>query len=199
MAGAAVVMLTSAGQSGDAARCREVGIAAYLPKPVSRSELHAAILMALGLESAENDQRALVTRHSLRETRQTDRILLVEDNVVNQLVAVRLLEKRGHTVVVATNGLQALTILDQAGDGGFGCVLMDLQMPEMGGFECTRIIRKREQVSGSHLPIIAMTAHAMKGDDASCLAAGMDAYLSKPIQPDDLFDMIERHLGASGK
>jgi two-component system, sensor histidine kinase and response regulator len=197
MAGAAVVMLTSAGQPGDAARCRELGIAAYLPKPVRRSELHAAIMVALGIKSAERE-RALVTRHSLREARQTGRVLLVEDNVVNQLVARRLLEKRGHTVVVANNGQEALVILDDATTGAFGCVLMDVQMPEMGGFECTAIIREREHVSGVHLPIIAMTAHAMKGDDLRCLAAGMDAYLSKPIQPDELFEVIERHLAASG-
>ncbi|MEO5739617.1 MAG: response regulator, partial [Vicinamibacterales bacterium] len=158
-AGAAVVMLTSAGQPGDAARCRELGIAAYLPKPVRRSELHAAIVLALGAQPAAK-QRSLVTRHSLRETRQTGRVLLVEDNAVNQLVARRLLEKRGHTVVSATNGQEALAILDQAGAAQFGCVLMDVQMPEMGGFECTALIREREHVNGCYLPIIAMTAHA---------------------------------------
>jgi len=197
MAGVAVVMLTSAGQPGDAARCRELGIAAYLPKPVRRSELHAAIMAGLGLKSAERVQRALVTRHSLREARQTGRVLLVEDNAVNQLVARRLLEKRGHTVVVANNGHEALAILDESTAGTFGCVLMDVQMPEMGGFDCTAIIREREHVSGFHLPIIAMTAHAMKGDDLRCLAAGMDAYLSKPIEAAALFDVVERHLGPS--
>ena len=106
-------------------------------------------------------------------------------------MARRLLEKRGHTVVVANNGREALAILDEAAFAGFGCVLMDVQMPEMDGFECTAIIREREQMTGCHLPIIAMTAHAMKGDEARCLAAGMDAYLSKPIQPDELFDVIE--------
>jgi CheY-like chemotaxis protein len=194
IAGATVVMLTSAGQPGDAARCRELGIAAYLPKPVKRSELRDAILLALGVQSTKRDRPALVTRHSLREGRQTGRILLVEDNRVNQLLARRLLENHGHTVVVANNGREALAILDQATSVGFGCVLMDVQMPEMDGFECTAIIREREQISGSHLPIIAMTAHAMKGDEARCLAAGMDAYLSKPIQPDELFELAERHL-----
>ena len=186
-------MLTSAGQPGDAARCRELGVAAYLTKPIKRSELRGAILLALGVQPAERDRPALVTRHSLREARQTGRILLVEDNSVNQLVARRLLEKRGHTVVVANNGREALAILDDAAFAGFDCVLMDVQMPEMDGFECTAIIREREQATGSHLPIVAMTAHAMKGDEARCLAAGMDAYLSKPIQPDELFDVIERH------
>jgi two-component system sensor histidine kinase/response regulator len=197
IAGVAVVMLTSVGQPGDAARCRELGVAAYLTKPVKPSELRGAILLALGVRFPERDQPALVTRHSLREARQNGRILLVEDNRINQLVARRLLEKRGHTVVVANNGREALAILDEAAFAGFECVLMDVQMPEMGGFECTAIIREKERLTGFRLPIIAMTAHAMKGDEARCLAAGMDAYLSKPIQPDELFDQIERHLGAS--
>ena len=196
-AGAAVVLLASAGKPGDAARCRVLGVAAYLAKPIKRSELHGAILLALGVQSADRDRSALVTRHSLREARQTGRILLVEDNRVNQLVARRLLEKRGHTVVVANNGREALAILDEAACVGFGCVLMDVQMPEMDGFECTGIIREREQTTGCRLPIIAMTAHVMQGDEARCLAAGMDAYLSKPIQPEELFDVIERHLGVS--
>jgi two-component system, sensor histidine kinase and response regulator len=195
IAAAAVVMLTSAGQPGDAARCRQLGVAAYLTKPIKRSELRGAILSALNGQSAGRDR--LVTRHSLREARRTGRILLVEDNVVNQMVASRLLEKRGHTVVVANNGREALAILDQQALVGFGCVLMDVQMPEMDGFECTTIIRDRERMTGSRLPIIAMTAHAMKGDDARCLAAGMDGYLSKPIDPDQLFDVIEGHLGVS--
>jgi signal transduction histidine kinase/CheY-like chemotaxis protein len=198
-AGAAIVMLTSAGQPGDAARCRELGVAAYLTKPIKRSELRGAILQALGFQlSAEQDRPSLVTRHSLRAARQPGRILLVEDNSVNQLVARRLLEKRGHTVVVANNGREALVVLADAAADGFGCVLMDVQMPEMDGFECTAIIRAREVGTRRHVPIIAMTAHAMKGDEARCLAAGMDGYLSKPIQPDELFDLIERHLGVAG-
>ena len=196
LAAAKIVMLTSSGRLGDAARCRELGIAAYLQKPIKRSELRDAILLALG-GKAETDRPSLVTRHSLREARQTGRILLVEDNGVNQLVARRLLERRGHAVVVANNGREALAILGESSFAGFGCVLMDVQMPEMGGFECTAIIREREQVTRCHLPIIAMTAHAMKGDEARCLAAGMDAYLSKPIQPDELFDLVEGQLVAS--
>jgi two-component system, sensor histidine kinase and response regulator len=172
-------------------------VAAYLTKPIKRSDLRAAIVLALAGLAAEQDSRALVTRHSLREARQPGRILLVEDNRVNQMVASRLLEKRGHTVVVANNGRQALGFLEDAASAGFGCVLMDVQMPDMGGFECTRLIREREQMTGLHLPIIAMTAHAMKGDDGRCLAAGMDGYLSKPIEPDELFDIVERHLETS--
>jgi two-component system sensor histidine kinase/response regulator len=197
IAGATVVMLTSGGRPGDAARCRELGIAAYLPKPIKRPELRSAVLLALSRRSAERDRPAMVTRHSLRESRQPGRILLVEDSKVNQMVARQLLENRGHTVVVANNGLEALAILDDAACVGFGCVLMDVQMPEMGGFECTAIIREKEQITGLHLPIIAMTAHAMKGDDARCMAAGMDAYLSKPVQRDALLELVERHLGVS--
>ena len=197
IANATLVMLTSAGQPGDAARCRALGVAAYLTKPVKRAELRDAILSALAHKPAERDRPPLVTRHSLREMRRTGRILLIEDNRVNQLVATRLLEKRGYTIVVANNGREALAILEDAGFAGFGCVLMDVQMPEMNGFECTAQIREREQVAGSHLPIVAMTAHAMEGDEERCLAGGMDSYLSKPIQPDELFDVVDRYLGMS--
>jgi two-component system, sensor histidine kinase and response regulator len=193
--GTAVVMLTSSGQPGDAARCQELGIAAYLPKPISRSDLRGAVLSALDGQSAERDRPALVTRHSLREGHHARRILLVEDNKTNQLVARRHLENRGHSVVVANNGREALAILDEAAFVGFDCVLMDVQMPEMDGFECTALIRSRELMSGRRLPIIAMTAQAMTGDEARCLAAGMDGYLSKPIQPDELFEFVERPLG----
>jgi two-component system, sensor histidine kinase and response regulator len=195
IAGVTVVMLTSAGQPGDAARCRELGVAAYISKPIRRSELHRTILMAMTGHFAEQVRPALIMRHSLRATHRTGRFLLVEDSKVNQTLAQRLLERRGHTVVIANNGREALAILEEVTSAGFDLVLMDLQMPEMGGFECTAIIRAREEVTRFHLPIIAMTAHAMKGDEQRCLAAGMDDYLSKPIQPDDLFEVVERHLG----
>ena len=190
LAGATLVMLTSAGRQGDGARCRELGIAAYLMKPISQSELLEAILAGLGTPSADPDRLQVVTRHSLRESRPKLRILLAEDNSVNQLVAARLLEKRGHTVVIAGNGREALAALDEPGSGGFDLVLMDVQMPEMDGFEATGIIRAREKSSGTHLPIIAMTAHTMKGDEERCLAAGMDGYVSKPIQVEQLFAAI---------
>jgi two-component system sensor histidine kinase/response regulator len=197
IAGAAIVVLTSSGQPGDAARCRELGVAAYLPKPIKGSDLHGAILLASAGPSVERDRPALVTRHSLREARQTGRILVVEDNKVNQMVAKHLLEKRGYTVVVANNGREALAILEQSGFAGFGFVLMDVQMPEMDGLECTALIRDHEQGTRCHLPIVALTAHAMDEDEARCLAAGMDAYLTKPVQPDALYELVERHLGAS--
>ncbi len=197
LADTTVVMLTSGGQPGDGVRCRELNIAAYLAKPIKRSDLRAAILLALGARSTEAHRQPLVTRHSLREARRTDRILLVEDNAVNQLVARRLLEKRGYTVVVATHGREALAILEESKWTGFGCVLMDVQMPEMDGFQCTAIIRSKEPVSRVHLPIVAMTAYAMSGDEARCLAAGMDAYLSKPIDPNALFDVVDQQLSRS--
>jgi len=191
LAGATLVMLTSAGRQGDGARCREVGIAAYLMKPISQVDLLQTILAALGSPSAGRDERQVVTRHTLRESRQKLRILLAEDNSVNQLVASRLLEKRGHVVVVVGNGIEALAALDEPGSGRFDLILMDVQMPEMGGFEATGIIRAREKSSGAHQPIIAMTAHTMKGDEERCLAAGMDGYLAKPIQVEQLFSAID--------
>jgi signal transduction histidine kinase/CheY-like chemotaxis protein len=191
--GTTLVMLTSAGRPGDGARCRELGIAAYLTKPISQAELLETILAALGRTSAGPDPRTVVTRHSLRKDRRKLHILLAEDNAVNQLVATRLLQKRGHTVVVAGNGREALAALDGGGADRFDLLLMDVQMPDMDGFEATAIIRGNEERSGahSHLPIVAMTAHAMKGDQERCLAAGMDGYLSKPIQVDSLFATID--------
>jgi signal transduction histidine kinase/DNA-binding response OmpR family regulator len=199
ISGPRIVMLTSAGQPGDGARCRELGVAGYLTKPINRTELRDAIVQALSAQEAETSRPPLVTRHSLREARPSRQILLVEDNSVNQLVARRMLEKTGHTVTVANNGREALAILEAASFDGFACVLMDVQMPEIDGFEATAMIRERERrTPGVHLPIIAMTAHTMKGDAARCLAAGMDAYVSKPIHPETLFDVIEPYVNAQG-
>ena len=195
LAGATIMMLTSAGQRGDAARCRELGVAAYLTKPVRQSDLREAILTALGNRSIEKERPALVTRHSLREAHRNLRILLAEDNAVNQTLAIRLLEKRGHTVVLANNGREALVILEHGAPGEFDLALMDIQMPEMDGFEATAAIREIEKTTGFHLPIIAMTAHAMKGDKERCLAAGMDGYVAKPIHPDELFHAIDSQVG----
>jgi CheY-like chemotaxis protein len=136
---------------------------------------------------------ALVTRHSLREGGRSLRILLAEDNAVNQLLAARLLEKQGHQVVTVGNGRAALERLEKE---TFELILMDIQMPDMDGFEATAAIRKGEESTGKHLPIIAMTAHAMEGDRERCLDAGMDGYISKPIHGKDLIDAIE-NLGQS--
>ncbi len=189
-----IMMLTSAGERGDAVRCRQLGIAAYLTKPVGPSQLLDAILSIVGTKVQQADQQRLVTRHSLREERRNLHILLAEDNLVNQRLAARLIEKRGHTAVVVNNGREALEALEKQ---TFDLMLVDVQMPEMDGFEATTAIREKEKATGSHLPIIAMTAHAMKGDRERCLAVGMDNYVSKPIQPGELFKAIEGLMPAS--
>ncbi len=186
---ATIMMLSSAGQRGDARRCRELGVAAYLTKPV-RHELLDAVLTALGTKPKKQARPTLITRHSLREDHGHLRILLVEDNAVNQLLAQRMLEKRGHNVTVVANGKEALATLREK---SFQLVFMDVQMPVMDGFEATAEIREREKHSGSHVPIVAMTAHAMVGDRERCEAAGMDDYLSKPIRPDELNEVLKRY------
>jgi two-component system, sensor histidine kinase and response regulator len=190
LVGAAIMMLTSAGHSGDAARCRELGISAYLVKPIRQGELLQGICEALLLSTQA--KAPLVTRHTLREGRNRSRVLLVEDNSVNQALAMRLLEKRGYLVTVAGNGREGVAALERE---DFDVVLMDVQMPEMDGFEATAVIRERERQVGRHTPIVAMTAHALKGDEERCLSAGMDAYISKPIRTIELFTTIEKALG----
>jgi two-component system, sensor histidine kinase and response regulator len=188
LVGAMVMMLTSTGHLGDAARCRELGISAYLVKPIRQGELLEAVCNVLKQPSGDETSR-LITRHSLREERKRLRVLLAEDNAVNQTLAVRILEKRGYGVRVAGNGREALAALQKE---EFDLILMDVQMPEMDGFETTAAIRLREKGSGKRMPIVAMTAHALKGDEERCLAAGMDAYVSKPIRTNELFATIER-------
>ncbi|MGZ4733372.1 MAG: response regulator [Terriglobales bacterium] len=197
LADAIVIMLTSAGLRGDAVRCRELGISAYLPKPIKRSDLLAAIRLALGTRNKNQEIPSLVTVHSLRETRGRLNILLAEDNLINQRVAVRLLEKKGHTVAVAETGKRALEMLELVDRQPFDLVLMDVQMPEMDGLQATATIRQREITSGQHIPIIAMTAHAMVGDRERCLQAGMDGYTSKPLQIQELLATIESVLRAT--
>ncbi len=187
-AGTSLLMLTSAGLRGDAARCKELGLNAYLTKPIALTELREAMETVLG----QNDPNRLITRHSLREERRKYSILLAEDNPVNQKLAVKLLEKQGHAVSVADNGRLALEAWRR---GGHDFVLMDMMMPEMDGLEATRRIREEEQASGGRIPIIAMTANAMQGDRERCLDAGMDGYVSKPVKPEVLFQEIERVLG----
>jgi len=179
------------GQRGDAQRCRDLGIAAYLVKPLRQSVLLEAVLVALGRPPAGvAESKALVTRHSLGEGRAPLRILVAEDNAVNQRLLVRILEKQGHAVTLAGNGREALSALE-AGTL-FDVVLMDVQMPEMDGFEATAAIRAREKDTGAHVPIVALTAHALKGDREACLAAGMDEYLTKPIRTPELLEVITR-------
>jgi len=187
--GAAIIMLTSAGSIGDSARCRELGISAYLVKPIRQRELLE--VMCTVINPLAEPKAPLVTRHTLRETRNRLRVLLAEDNAVNRVLAVRLLEKRGYAVSVAENGREAVTALEK---GTFDIVLMDVQMPEMDGFQATSAIREREANSDGHVPIVALTAFALKGDEQRCLSAGMDAYVSKPLRTDELFATIERLL-----
>jgi signal transduction histidine kinase/DNA-binding response OmpR family regulator len=193
LAGATIMMLTSAGQVGDAARCRELGISAYLVKPIRQGELLNAICAVLQMAPQKTPDR-LITKHTLREERHRSRILLAEDNLVNQKLALRLLEKRGFDVTVVGDGRAALDALEA---NSFDAILMDIQMPEMDGFEATAAIRAKEKSTGAHIPIIAMTAHALKGDQERCLEAGMDAYVSKPIRTAELFRIITDQLLAS--
>jgi len=186
-----IIMLTSGGQHGDAARCRKIGVNAYLTKPVKQSDLLDSIMVLLGTMLPKTEEPRLVTRHSLRENRKNLQILLTEDNLVNQKLAINVLKKKGHEITVANNGLEAVQILENR---SFDLVLMDVQMPEMGGFEATAIIREREKRNGSRIPIVAMTAHAMKGDRELCLEAGMDDYVSKPIKAELLFDVINKQV-----
>jgi signal transduction histidine kinase/DNA-binding response OmpR family regulator len=180
-------LLTSAGQRGDAARCQEIGIEVYLMKPVERATLLAAIAHSLGRPAAAGT--APLTRHSLNPARRKLRVLLAEDNAINQKLAVHLLEKHGHSVQVASDGVEAVAAVEA---GEFDLVLMDVQMPNMSGLEAAAAIRTLERGTGKHIPIVAMTAHAMKGDQERCLEAGMDGYISKPIQPDHMMEAIAR-------
>ena len=196
LAGVAILMLTSADGHGDAARCRDLGVAAYMIKPVKPAELNRAIAAALRAPGADPVGPRYVAR---TEHRPADappvrplRVLLAEDNAVNQRVVVRLLEKFGHAVTVTGDGRQTLAALDAA---RFDVVLMDVQMPEMDGFEATRLIREREAGTGHRQPVVAMTAHAMKGDRERCLAAGMDDYVSKPVQRAELLRVLEWAAG----
>jgi signal transduction histidine kinase/CheY-like chemotaxis protein len=190
---ATIMMLTSAGHRGDAARCQELGVAAYLLKPIRQSELREAIARVLGAHK-QDGAIPLITRFSLQDAREPSaslRVLLAEDNAVNQRLAVRLLEKRGHRVVVANNGREAVEALEKE---SFDLVFMDVQMPEMDGLEATAAIREKEKSSGVHQPIIALTAHAMKGDREKCLAGGMDGYLTKPIRPQELEEILQDYV-----
>jgi PAS domain S-box-containing protein len=192
-----IILLTSAGQRGDAAKCRGLGIGAYLIKPVKKSELYHTITAVLSDKKKENgadDERRLITRHSLREKTHGQRlnILLAEDDPTNQKVASRMLNRQGHAVTVAETGAQAL---EKAGESHFDLILMDVQMPMMDGLTATAEIRKQEKegrMPTKHIPIIAMTAHALKGDKERCLESGMDDYLTKPVKLKLLNRMLEK-------
>ncbi|MGQ0649234.1 MAG: response regulator [Gemmatimonadaceae bacterium] len=183
-----ILMLSSVGHRGDALRSRELGISAYLTKPVRQSVLLDAMLAVLGRNGEAPSNRSEPTVEPAHTGVRSLEILLAEDNVINRRVVTALLERKGHIVTAAENGHEAVVA---AAAKAFDLVLMDVQMPEMDGLEATAAIRAAEQRTGAHLPIIALTAHAMKGDREVCLNAGMDAYLSKPINASELLALIE--------
>jgi two-component system sensor histidine kinase/response regulator len=189
-----LLMLTSAGQRGDAQRCRELGIRGYLTKPVTRADLLDTIAGVLGSADAAPGTGEVVTRHRIAESRRQLHILLAEDNPVNQEVAATMLRKRGHHVDVVGNGREAV---EQAARERYDVVLMDVQMPEMDGYEATRAIRATE--SGRELPIVALTAHALPDERERSLSEGLSGYLSKPFRAWELFAAVEGwHGRASG-
>jgi CheY-like chemotaxis protein len=193
---AAIMMLTAAGHVSELARCEQLGVAAYLIKPVRRSELLKSLRQALGATSPQAaepvradtvpaEERTLIPLH----------ILVAEDNPVNQMLLKRLLTNRGHSVKIAANGRLALQAIEEQ---PFDVVFMDVQMPLLDGFEAVAAIRANEESSGAHLTVIAVTAHAMTGDRERCLKAGMDDYLTKPINASQLDDLLHRLVpGAS--
>jgi two-component system, sensor histidine kinase and response regulator len=190
---ATVMMLSSGGHRGDAARCAELGVAAYLLKPVRQYELREAIARAV-TRKVHKAESEMLTRDTLQKEHEPSRslnILLAEDNLVNQKLALRLLQKRGHTVTIANNGNEALAALATA---RFDLVLMDVLMPEKDGLTAVAELRRREKDSGLHTPVVAMTALAMKGDKERCLEAGMDGYLSKPVRPQELDSILEAYI-----
>jgi signal transduction histidine kinase/DNA-binding response OmpR family regulator len=191
-----IMMLTSLDRQGDANRCRMLGMAAYLVKPIKAEDLYQAIIGCLEAkpapETVVNKPAPICQQSESTSSSPTLRVLLAEDNPINQRVALHFLQKQNYTTTVVNNGREALTALARE---QYDLVLMDIQMPELDGFEATRIIRAAETASGVHLPIIAMTAHAMKGDRERCLEAGMDDYVTKPIQSQDLLRAIQNVIG----
>jgi len=184
---ATVILLTSAGRREDVTRAKTLGVAAALTKPIKQSELWDAIVTALHVPGRAK-KRPSMTRERALGAKRPLRILVAEDNPVNQQLALHLLERRGHSAIVAENGREALAAIEK---NIFDLVLMDVQMPEMGGLEATRAIREKEKSTGKHLPVVAMTAHAMQGDRERCLEAGMDGYLAKPLDPKIFLQVVE--------
>jgi signal transduction histidine kinase/DNA-binding response OmpR family regulator len=197
LTGATIMMLSSSARAGHVTRCRELGMVAHLMKPIKQLDLFVAIQKAIAIAEPPRvpESRILVSTAAPPKSEPVGglRVLLTEDNAVNQRLAVRLLQKKNHNVTIANNGQEAL---DELAKTEFDVVFMDLQMPVMDGLEATRLIRDWEKVSGKHIPIIAMTAHAMKGDKEKCMDAGMDGYVSKPIQAKDLLEALTRHCPA---
>ena len=192
-----VIMMSSGAHRGDLSRCHELGLSAYLTKPVRQGELRDAIARSLDRRKEQGESRnpVLAKDRRIAHTHVLN-VLLAEDNNVNQRLATRLLQKRGHRVTIANNGQEAIAHLEKT---SFDLVLMDVQMPHVDGLEATRIIRKQEEVTGMHQPIVALTAHAVKGDQERCEAAGMDGYLAKPIRPEQLDAVLRQYMPALNK
>jgi CheY-like chemotaxis protein/HPt (histidine-containing phosphotransfer) domain-containing protein len=190
-----LVMLTSMGRRGEATQLQKIGFAAYLTKPIKNTQLHDCLATILGAPppDRERDSRSIITRHSLKDDKKRrTRILVVEDNMVNQKVAIRILQKLGYRADAVADGEEAIKALKTI---PYDLVLMDVQMPQMNGFVATRIIRNPETSGLRHdIPIIAMTAHALKGDRERCLEAGMDDYVSKPVTAEALREALEKYL-----
>jgi CheY-like chemotaxis protein len=195
-----LVMLTSSGIRGEAARASGIGFAAYLPKPIKKKQLQDCLLLALNYNSKDvekDSKKPLITQYTITESGQKINILLTEDNKVNQKLAIKVLEKMSYRVDVAENGLEAIKALEQI---NYDVVLMDIQMPKLGGFEATKLIRHpSSKVINHDVPIIAMTAHAMDGDKEKCLKAGMNGYISKPFKKDFLAEEIKKVLYSSSQ
>jgi two-component system sensor histidine kinase/response regulator len=192
-----IILLTSADDSGGAARCRELGIAGYLTKPVKEADLKDMVAMILDESYVAKEHAPLITRQVLDETHRKLHILLAEDNAVNRVLAQKLLQKHGHTITSANNGEEALRLWEKNQSMQFDLILMDVQMPVMDGLAAASCIRDREKATGAHIQIIAVTAHAMKGDRERCLEAGMDGYITKPIKPAELTEAIQNAFPAS--
>jgi two-component system, sensor histidine kinase and response regulator len=193
--GAIIMMLTPASQHDDIARCRALEVAAYVSKPVTESSLLAAIRATQEAPKQPDDRPLIAPPPEIAPQQQSLHILLAENNTVNQTLAIRLLEKRGYEVVVARTGKEALAAWTRE---RFDIIFMDVQMPDMDGFEATGAIRQAERLKGGHTPIIAMTAHAMAGDQQRCVDAGMDGYISKPIQAQAIYEVIDNTCPPTG-
>jgi CheY-like chemotaxis protein len=191
---ARLVLLTSSGQHGEEQHFAALGFAGFLLKPVAQRDLVDCLQLVLSgkAEDWHTRTQSIVNRHHLgaQRGRETRRILLAEDNLVNEKVACRTLEKLGYRVDAVRNGREAVTAWET---GRYDLILMDCQMPELDGYEATREIRSRES-GGQHIPIVALTAHAMKDDDLKCKTAGMDDYITKPIDRELLDSCLERYL-----
>ncbi len=190
LAGASIMMLTSAARPGDRARCLELGVASYVSKPIKRSDLFDTITDVLAHRPGKRIPRTRVRPPTPEPSRRL-RVLVAEDNAVNQQVAMGFLDRAGHAAVVVSSGREVLATLEHH---DFDLILMDVQMPGLDGLETTAAIRERERTTGAHIPIVALTAHVVKGDAERCLAAGMDGYVAKPLRARELFAAIESAL-----